>query len=254
MSRRELTALLKDHRGPTTSGTRRGTVLPGDRDTLSTLEEAGDELDDSTQVGEVLPTTSDSPAATVTMSVQDLQLEVTETAVRTSDGELRRVSGECERVSGEARVVHDLASSFKDLTGTGPASLTSFFQSFLDSQTKLLTAQANALAVQSAPPLAVFTGEDVEDEEKSFDRWLARFEERASLLAWSDEQKCYQVKVHLTRTALQVYELLSTEDRSSYSKLITAPKARFKPVDIEELRGLEFHQLMQTDEYVVYGS
>ena len=29
-----------------------------------------------------------------------------------------------------------------------------------------------------------------------------------------------------------------------------ALKARFKPVDIEELRGLEFHQLMQTDESV----
>ena len=61
--------------------------------------------------------------------------------------------------------------------------MATFFQSFLESQSKLLTAQANALAVQSAPPLAVFTGEDVEDKEKSFERWLGRFEERATLLA-----------------------------------------------------------------------
>ena len=31
---------------------------------------------------------------------------------------------------------------------------------------------------------------------------------------------------------------------------MTALKGRFKPVDIEELRGLEFHQLMQAEESV----
>ena len=75
--------------------------------------------------------------------------------MQNSDGEIRRVSDECERVSSEARVVHDLAGSFGELTGTGPASFATFFQSFLESQSKLLLAQTNALAVQSVPPLAV---------------------------------------------------------------------------------------------------
>ena len=120
----------------------------------------------------------------------------------------------------------------------------------MESQKKLLAAQTNALAVQTAPPLACFTGEEVEVEEKSFGRWLDRFEERATLLTWSDDQKVYQLKVHLTKTAAQVYQLLTPEQRGNYGELVKALKARFKPVDIEELRGLEFHQLMQTDESV----
>ena len=43
----------------------------------------------------------------------------------------------------------------------------------------------------------MFTGEDVEEEEKSFEQWFGRFEERAQLLNWSEEQKCYQLKLHL---------------------------------------------------------
>ena len=70
------------------------------------------------------------------------------------------------------------------------------------------------------------------------------------MLGWSEEQKCYQLKLHLTKTALQVYELLPRETRTSYAELVTSLKDRFKPVDIEELRGLEFHQLMQKEESV----
>ena len=142
------------------------------------------------------------------------------------------------------------ATCVRDLTGTGPASLATFFENFMESQKKLLAAQTNALAVQTAPPLACFTGEEIEVEEKSFGRWLERFEERATLLTWSDDQKVYQLKVHLTKTAAQVYQLLTPEQRGNYGELVKALKARFKPVDIEELRGLEFHQLMQTDESV----
>ena len=75
------------------------------------------------------------------------------------------MSAGCERLSGEARAVRDLASGVRDLTGTGPASLATFFENFMESQKKLLAAQMNALAV---PPLSCFTGEEIEVEEKSF--------------------------------------------------------------------------------------
>jgi len=134
--------------------------------------------------------------------------------------------------------------------GTGPSSLSSLFRSLLESQSKLLATQSNALVVQSSPQLARFTGENVEVDGNSFASWLEQFEERATLLSWSAEQKSYQLKAHLAKTALQVYKLLPTEKRASYDQTVAALNARFKPVDIEELRGLEFHQLTQTDESV----
>ena len=184
--------------------------------------------------------------------VQELeqQLQEAQQAIAAGDGQLREVSAECERASGQARVASDLARGLTALTGSGPASLSTFFQSFLEAQQKLLVAQTNALAIQSAPPLHLFTGEDVEKEENTFEKWLERFEERATLLAWEDNQKCYQLKSHLSKMALQVFQLLTPEQQHDYKLLVTAMKTRFKPVDIEELRGLEFHQLMQSDESV----
>ncbi len=97
----------------------------------------------------------------------------------------------------------------------------SVFQGFLESQ------QANALSVQSVPSLLSFTGEDVEAEAK---RWLDRFEERATMLSWTDELKCYHIKQYLAGTALQV---LPPAKHSNYGQLIEALKDRFKPIDIE---------------------
>ena len=48
-----------------------------------------------------------------------------------------------------------------------------------------------------------------------------------------------------SKIALQVFDLLPSETHNNYSELVAALKERFKPVDIEELRGLEFHQLIQ---------
>ena len=62
------------------------------------------------------------------------------------------------------------------------------------------------------------------------------------MLSWTDELKCYHIKQYLTGTALQVFELLPPAKRSNY---IDALKDRFKPIDIEELRGLEFHQSVE---------
>ena len=71
------------------------------------------------------------------------------------------------RASGEARVASELARGLTELTGTGPSSFATLFQAFLESQQKLLATQTNALAVQSAPPLPTFTGDNVEVEDNS---------------------------------------------------------------------------------------
>ena len=122
------------------------------------------------------------------------------------------MSAECEGESVEAHVAFELATGLMKLTtGIGPSSLATFFQAFLESQQKFLPTQTNALAVQSAPPLPTFTGDNVDAEDNSFEKWLERFEERATLFVWEETQKCYQLNSHLAKTALQVFQLLSTE-------------------------------------------
>ena len=120
----------------------------------------------------------------------------------------------------------------------------------LQAQTEAMTAQAQAAAVQHLPAFHCYTGEDDQTDDEVFNRWLERFEERAKLAGWSSEQKLYHLKLHLDKTALQVFRMLPEAERKSYDEAIKALKKRFCPVDIEELRGLEFHTRVQGDESI----
>ena len=117
----------------------------------------------------------------------------------------------------------------------------------LHAQTEMISAHAYAVALQSLLPLPHFTGQDVDSatDEDSFDKWLEQFEERGRLAGWTDEQQLCQLKAHLESTALQVFRMLTSEGGSNYAKATEALRKRFKPVAIKDLRGMEFHQLMQ---------
>ena len=122
----------------------------------------------------------------------------------------------------------------------------------LKAQTQMLAAQAQAASIQSLPALAPFTGEESQTQlfDEDFDHWLKSFEERAYVARWTAEQKLCQLKAHLKKTALQMFRLLSEDERSTYDKAIKALRKRFKPIDIEELRGIEFNQEMQQEESI----
>jgi len=62
----------------------------------------------------------------------------------------------------------------------------------LQAQTDMLSAQAQAVAVQGLPSMAKFSGENMDPEEDGFERWLETFEERARLAGWSPQHKFYQ--------------------------------------------------------------
>ena len=62
---------------------------------------------------------------------------------------------------------------------------------------------------------------------------------------WTDEQRFHQFKFHLSQSALHVFHLLPVNERVTYASAVEALKKRFKPIDIEELRSMEFHQRMQ---------
>ena len=74
------------------------------------------------------------------------------------------------------------------------------------------------------------------------------FEERAGLAGWSKDQRLYQLKVHLQCTALQVFRILPEQERKEYDTAVKRLKERFHPVDIAELKGIEFHRQMQLPE------
>ena len=117
----------------------------------------------------------------------------------------------------------------------------------LQAQTQAMAAQARAAAAQNLPTLHPFTGEEDLNDDDVFERWLERFEERAKLTGWTEEQKLYQLKSHL---ALQVFWMLPNSEQSKYDDAVRSLKKRFRSVDIEELRGLEFHQKTQGEETI----
>ena len=57
-----------------------------------------------------------------------------------------------------------------------------------------------------------------------FNRWLEHFEERAKLARWSSEQKLYHLKLHLDKTALQVFHMLPEAKHKSHDEAIKAWK------------------------------
>ena len=56
--------------------------------------------------------------------------------------------------------------------------------------------------------------------------------------------------MHLDKTASRVFGMFSTDEKSSYKKAAYALCKWFRPVDIEELRELEFHQKVQESKSV----
>ena len=147
--------------------------------------------------------------------------------------------------SGEHTVLDSMA---KVLQGGEHPVLVESMAKLLAAQTEMLAAQAQVTAVQGFPPLPKFSGEDLQSEDDGFEHWIELFEERAGLAGWSKDQRLYQLKVHLERTALQVFRIMPEQERKEYDTAVKRLKERFRPVDIAELKGMEFHQRMQLPE------
>ena len=72
-----------------------------------------------------------------------------------------------------------------------------------------------------------------------------RFRERAKVAGWTTYHQLYQLKSHLDHTARDVFCMIPETERDTLEKAIVALGKRFKPKDIEELRGIEFYHVMQ---------
>ena len=119
------------------------------------------------------------------------------------------------------------------------------FSRFLKVQTDAIAAQAKATAVRNLPALATYSGENEDVDGDGFERWLEMFKERAAFAGWSDAEQLYQLKLHLTRNALEIFRMLPSEEQATIAAATSGLRKRLKPADIEELRGLEFHHRTQ---------
>lgn len=142
---------------------------------------------------------------------------------------------------GEKSPKHDAP----DTEGEKQPILMESMAKLLQAQTQMLAAQAQAVTAQGFPPLKRFSGENISSDDDSFERWLEQLEERARIASWSQDQQLYQLKMHLEGTALQVFRMLPEKERKTYDDAVQKLKKRFRPIDIEELKGIEFHQKMQ---------
>ena len=93
----------------------------------------------------------------------------------------------------------------------------------------MLTSHVQAVAMQNLPVIPAFTGEDPQGDEDNFEKWLELLEERGRLAQWSKEQHLCRLQAHLTKTAQQIFRMLSEEERKSYDETIKALKKYFHP-------------------------
>ena len=94
-----------------------------------------------------------------------------------------------------------------------------------------MAAQTQTVAFQNLPSLPVYTGEDRRVDD-GFDHWVEKLKERSKLCKWTLEQELYQLKIHLDKTAAEVFWMLPAEDKVSFKKATKALGKRFRPMDI----------------------
>ena len=167
------------------------------------------------------------------------------------DLEMQR-SASCIDTAGVLTGVGSEQSSLQSSSTTsgGDDTIARTVTQLLEAQRRMMEAQVQAMAAQTVPPLNKFSGENINTDEGSIDRWVEQFEERARVAGWSEEQKLFQLKAHLEKTADHTVRMLPEGEKTSYSRVIIALQKRFCSLDIKELRGLEFHQLMQDKQSV----
>ena len=93
------------------------------------------------------------------------------------------------------------------------------------------------------PPLPKFTGEKADED--AFERWSRRLLRHAELEKWTDHEKLLQLEIHLAGRAEQVYEVLPSESRSTFSKAVEALKQRLHPVKSEALLSAQLMRRKQ---------
>ena len=187
----------------------------------------------------VTTVSTSTPSTTVTTAPSETHSSASSSTTATSSTTVSTTSTSVTASGASTIVTH----STPTLTSVGSAEMMAIF---FETQSQLLAAQVQAA---SLPPLVCFDGQ-TEGDDTDFLQWLEKFEERARLAKWTEETKLCQLRLHLTKLADQVFQMLPKEDKSSYAQAVGALKKRFRSVEIEEFKGLEFHRRVQGEESI----
>ena len=95
-----------------------------------------------------------------------------------------------------------------------------------------------------APPVDSFLGENVEVQ---LDDWLPALERASSWNGWSEDDKLLQLAGHLRGRALQEWNLIADDDKSTYSSATEALRARLDPGN-KTLAAQDFRHTLQGNE------
>lgn len=79
-----------------------------------------------------------------------------------------------------------------------------------------------------APPISVFTGEDVECQ---LEEWLPSLERASTWNGWSEEDKLIQLAGHLDGRALQEWNLMKVEDKNTFERGVEVLRSRIDPAN-----------------------
>ena len=86
----------------------------------------------------------------------------------------------------------DAAPNLEANPNQGQDGLVQSMAQLMQVQTNMLTAHAQAVAMQNLPALSPFTGEDPQGNEDNFKKWLELLEEMGRFAQWSMEQHLCQ--------------------------------------------------------------
>ncbi len=101
----------------------------------------------------------------------------------------------------------------------------------LQSQTEGMAAQAKAVTVQLYPPYPALL--EKENKCRTTGAWVEKLQEKAVFAGWTPSDQLYQLKLHLDKTALDIFRMLPDVEKSCATSVIAALKKRFRSTDIE---------------------
>ena len=90
-----------------------------------------------------------------------------------------------------------------------------------------------------APPIDPFTAEG---KEIRFDDWVPTLERAANWNNWSEEEMLMQLAGHLRNTALQEWNLMSSQEKSSYHLAVATLRAWLDPGN-KTLAAMDFRHI-----------
>ena len=163
------------------------------------------------------------------------QLAVFDETVAAKDTEIQRLQQRIEELeavapgAGVRRTVVTPTTTPLSPTTT-PLSLTTTpllpGRTLVDTTPVSSTARTVTVRRGKAPPVGEFTAEDIEVQ---LDDWLPSLERASVWNSWSEEERLMQLAGHLKGRALQEWNLMRTEDKSTFASAVQGLRTRIDP-------------------------